>query len=118
MSKIILYHNPRCSKSREALAILQQKDLDIDIIEYLKTPLSLSELHDLLALLGLDNAHAMVRNKEAEFKQAGLNKQASDSELLAAIAAYPKLMERPIGVLNKKAVIARPPERVHEVLEE
>jgi arsenate reductase len=116
MTSISLYHNPRCSKSRETLALLQEKNHDITVIEYLKTPPSIDELTQLLALLSL-NARELMRTKEVEYKQMGLDNPAlTEAELIAAMVATPKLIERPIAIANGKAAIGRPPENVLGIL--
>lgn len=115
---IRIYHNPRCSKSREALAMVEQycrhQDLPLEIIEYMKTPLAKEQLAELLEQLGAP-AGTMLRENEDEYKAMGLS-QADDETVLKAIAACPKLLQRPIVVYRGKAVIARPPERLHEFL--
>lgn len=113
--EIILYHNPRCSKSRQALALLNEKAGDFTVIEYLKDPLKANELTGLVKKLGL-TPHQIVRTKEPEYAEAGLSPDSSDNELIAAIVKYPKLLERPIVVRGGKAAIGRPPENVLDVL--
>ncbi len=110
-----LYHNPRCSKSRQALALLQEKDIALDVVEYLKTPPNKKTLAQLQALLGVD-VRAMMRPKETLYKSLQLGDETNENRLLQALAANPILLERPIVVLGKRAVIARPPERLYEIL--
>ena len=105
-----IYHNPRCSKSRETLALLESKTKDFTIIEYLKTPLSSEEITELSNKLGVKPLK-MMRTKEAEFKEQNL-KTAGDAELIEAMVNTPKLMERPIVTCGDKAIIGRPPENV------
>ncbi|AKM30456.1 arsenate reductase (glutaredoxin) [Pandoraea faecigallinarum] len=115
---ITVYHNPRCSKSREALALVEGSPAgrELQVIEYLKTPPTLADLKGLHKLLGVP-VREMIRSNEAEFEALGLADTAlGDDALLAAIAAHPKLLQRPIVVNGKKAVIARPSERAREVL--
>lgn len=115
---ITVYHNPRCSKSREALALVEGSlaGKPLQIIEYLKTPPTLADLKHLHTLLGVP-VREMLRSNETEFAELGLADTAlSDDELLAAVAEHPKLLQRPIVVNGKKAVIARPPELVNGVL--
>ncbi|MFC3121781.1 arsenate reductase (glutaredoxin) [Agaribacter flavus] len=112
-----LFHNPRCSKSRQALQILHDRGLEINVIEYLKTPLTKTELVSLFEALSIDDVYKMIRPKEPEFKQAGLSNTSSTQDVLAAIVAYPKLLERPILLVNDKAVIGRPPEEVLTLIE-
>uniref|UniRef100_UPI003CFE5FAF arsenate reductase (glutaredoxin) n=1 Tax=Alcaligenes faecalis TaxID=511 RepID=UPI003CFE5FAF len=114
MSKI--YHNPRCSTSRNALAMMREKGLEPEIIEYLKTPLSRSELKALIADTGLTVREAM-RSKEAIYNELNLdNPDLSDEDLLAAIEANPILLNRPIVVTEKGTRLARPLEVVQEIL--
>lgn len=104
-----IYHNPRCSKSREALALLQAQGLKPTVIEYLKTPPDVAELQGLVALLGLP-ARELLRAGEDEYQRLGLADPALDeTALLAAIAAHPILLQRPIVVHGRRALIARPP---------
>lgn len=115
MIKVRLYHNPRCSKSRDALALLEARGVDCQIIEYLKTPPAVPDLRILLDALGVD-ARALVRSKEALFGELGLAR-ADDDTLLTAIARHPVLLERPIVVCGGRAVIARPAEKLLELLD-
>ncbi|RLU01519.1 arsenate reductase (glutaredoxin) [Ketobacter sp.] len=114
MTKI--YHNPRCSKSRETLKLLQDNGIDPEIILYLETPPDAKTLKGLLKQLGL-KPRQLMRTKEAEYKAQGLdNPDLSDDDLVAAMIATPKLIERPIVVNGKKAALGRPPEQVLEIL--
>lgn len=112
-----LYHNPRCSKSRQTLALLQEKGLDFEIVEYLKTPPSVAELAALQKMLGKAPLEWM-RVKEDRFKELGLSKtdQRSDAEWLKLMHENPVLIERPIFVYQGKAALGRPPEQVLELL--
>ncbi len=112
---MIIYHNPRCSKSRQSLALLRENGEEPEVIEYLKTPLDEVALRDLFAKLGLE-AHEVVRTKEEPYEQLALSPDSSEEEVIAAIVKYPILMERPIVVKGNSAVIGRPPENVHELL--
>ncbi|MCT4556601.1 MAG: arsenate reductase (glutaredoxin) [Pelagimonas sp.] len=112
---MILWHNPRCSKSRQTLALLEEKGVDVEVRKYLENAPTLDELQDAQAALGL-SAIEMMRPKEAEFKEQGLSKTDSDATLLAAMAKTPKLIERPIFFANGKAAIGRPPEQVLDIL--
>ncbi|VVE89001.1 arsenate reductase (glutaredoxin) [Pandoraea bronchicola] len=117
---ITVYHNPRCSKSREALALVEGSSAvggsDLQIIEYLKTPPKLAELKRLHTLLDVP-VREMIRSNEAEYAALGLADTAlTDDALLAAVAEHPKLLQRPIVVNGDKAVIARPPELASSVL--
>jgi arsenate reductase len=113
MADGILYHNPRCSKSRQALELLQARGLVPQVVEYLKTPPDAATLTRLLGQLGL-NAKDVLRKKEAA--EAGIDLEASEATLIAALAAHPIALERPIFVHNGRAVIGRPPEKVLEIL--
>lgn len=112
-----LYHNPRCSKSREALGLLQQREVALQVIDYLETPPSVDDLRALLSMLGLP-AHGLLRSGEPEYAELSLGDAGkSDEELIDAMARHPRLIERPILVHDGRAVIGRPPERVLELLD-
>lgn len=115
MTTPILYHNPRCSKSREAKALLDDAGIDYQVRLYLTDPLSVAELKSLLKQLGLSAAD-VLRHKEADAKTAGLDSNSSDAEILDAMARFPKLLERPILVTGKGARVGRPPEAIREIL--
>lgn len=116
MATYTLYHNPRCSKSRQTLALLQEQGIEPEIIEYLQAPPSLAALQHLQQLLGVP-ALQMLRAKENVFAELNLDKDGqTDTELLQAAAANPILLERPIVVCGDKAVIGRPPENALELL--
>lgn len=110
-----IYHNPRCSKARQALAILSEGGVDFEIVEYLKTGLTVATLADLLAKSGGDIA-AMMRRGEAVYKQLGLNDVSDEAALLQAMAAHPILLERPLVTDGKTAIICRPPELAEQFL--
>lgn len=113
---VTIYHNPRCSKSRQTLALLEQQHLQPEVIEYLKTPPDADTLKQLLAKLGI-NARDLLRTKEAEYKTAGLDDpNLSDDAIIAAMIKFPKLIERPIVIIDNRAVIGRPPERVLDLI--
>lgn len=114
--KVTLYHNPRCSKSRAALSLLREHGVEPDIVEYLKTPPDEAALRGLLKRLGL-GARDVLRKGETPYKELGLGRDSvTAAELVAAIAANPILLERPIAVAGQRAVLGRPPERVLELL--
>lgn len=118
MSDIILYHNPRCSKSRAALALLEENDISPQIILYLDHPLGREELEGLLVKLGM-SIRDILRKGEAEYKQYQLGDNSiSDDIVFEIVAEHPRLMERPIIVRGERALIGRPPERVLELLED
>jgi len=112
MAEYTIYHNPRCSKSRQTLALLEQHGITPRVIKYLETPPNADTLRDLVKKLGLPDAHGLVRNKEAEYQQAGLSPASDDATVIAAIVSHPKLMERPVVVKGHHAVLGRPPENV------
>lgn len=114
--KAIIYHNPRCSKSRQTLALLEEKDLDLEIIEYLKAPLDEKTLKDVLSKLDM-NPMELMRKGESVFKELNLADKADDTQALVnAMVENPILIERPIVLANDKASIGRPPESVLEIL--
>ncbi|MFO7674684.1 MAG: arsenate reductase (glutaredoxin) [Lutibacter sp.] len=110
-----IYHNPRCGKSRKGLAILQESKLPFEIINYLETPLSTTELTEIIKLLGIPPID-LVRKNEAIWKEIYKGKNLSDSEIITAMVKNPKLIERPIVIRNNKAVIGRPPEIIKSIL--
>ena len=111
-----LLHNPRCSKSRQAKALLEESGVAFDEVQYLKQPLTKEELRELSGKLGLKPLE-MVRKKEEAFKQHGLNTDdVTDDQVLNAIVADPILLERPVFETSERAVIGRPPERIKELL--
>ena len=111
-----IYHNPRCSKSRQALAILQDSKVEFEVIEYLPNPTTEQELREIIAKLGIA-ARDLIRQKEDEFKQLGVKQDVlSHDSAITLMANEPKLMERPIVVTDEKAVIGRPPEHVFHLL--
>lgn len=113
---IRIFHNPRCSKSREALALLQARGLAPEVVDYLQHPPQPGELRSLLVQLGLP-ARELLRSGEEEYASLGLaDSSLSEEALLQAIAAHPKLLQRPIVVHGERAVIARPPELLLQLL--
>ncbi|MFT0868003.1 arsenate reductase (glutaredoxin) [Pseudomonas sp. CAM1A] len=116
MTDLTLYHNPRCSKSRGALELLEARGLAPTIVRYLETPPDAATLEQLLAKLGI-GARQLLRTGEDEYKALDLaNPALSDAQLIKAMVEHPKLIERPILVAGNKAVIGRPPEKVLEIL--
>ncbi len=110
-----IWHNPRCSKSRQALALLEERGLKVDVVRYLDAPPSRARLQEVVALLG-GQTIALVRTKESLFGELGLAKDSDDDALLDAMAAHPKLIERPVVITEKGARIGRPTEAIEEVL--
>lgn len=115
MTKVTIWHNPRCTKSRQTLALLQEQGCDITERRYLDDAPTEAEIRDTLALLALRPIELM-RTKEAAFKEQGLTKESDDAILIAAMAATPKLIERPVVFANGRAALGRPPEAVLEIL--
>lgn len=113
---VTIYHNPRCSKSRETLNLLQSKNIEPTVVEYLKTPLSHEQISTLVSQLGFNSARDLMRTKEEQYKALNLKDENSESELIDAMVNHPKLIERPIVVNNNKAALGRPPENVLSVL--
>ena len=113
---VTIYHNPRCSKSRQTLALLEENGVGPEIVEYLKTPPSAAELKRVLKKLGL-SPRDIVRKGEAVYTELGLkDKDVSDDELIALMAANPILIERPIVVSGDKAALGRPPDAVLKII--
>jgi len=111
---LTIYHNPRCSKSRQTLQLIKKANVQVSIVEYLKTPLNAEQIRQLASLLNVAVIDIM-RTKEDEFKQQNLQ-DASEATLIQAIVDTPKLLERPIVVKGDKACIGRPPENVLPLL--
>ena len=112
---IKFYHNSRCNKSREGLGILEKSGKDFEVVKYLENIPSKEELRNLLNCLGI-SAENLVRKNEVIWKQNYRGRMLSDEEILDAMIAYPKLIERPIVVNGNKAIIGRPPESITSIL--
>ena len=110
-----IYHNPRCSKSRQGLQILKDASQDVEIVDYLKNPPTPKELKEILQLLGFTPIE-LVRKNEAIWKEKFKGKELSDTEIIKAMCEHPKLIERPIIVKGNKAVLGRPPENINILL--
>lgn len=114
--KVTIYHNPRCSKSRQTLELLTKRGIEPEIIEYLKTPPDHRTLERILKLLGME-PRELMRKKEKEYAEAGLaDTKLTRAQLVDAMIAHPILIERPIVLANGKAAVGRPPENVLEIL--
>ena len=114
---VTLYHNPRCSKSRQTLALLEEKGITPDVIKYLETPLSVDQLKTVYAQLGLSSVRDMMRTKESIYKELSLGDESlTDEQLFEAMVENPKLIERPIVIKGDAARLGRPPEQVLEIL--
>lgn len=116
MSKITIYHNPRCSKSRQTLALIEEAGIQPEVRLYLEETLKAGELEALLGKLGI-SARELLRKGEQDYKDQDLKNPAlSDAQIIQKMTEYPKLIERPIVVLGDKAVLGRPPENVNALL--
>lgn len=112
--KYTVYHNPRCSKSRNALDYLEKANLKYEVVEYLKETPSSEELGRIISMLDI-RPEELIRKGEAEYKENFKGKQLTESQWIDAMVLFPKLIERPIVIKNNKAVIARPTERIEEL---
>ncbi len=111
-----IYHNPRCSKSRQTMQLLEENGVEAEVIEYLKTPPNHQTLERILQMLNME-PRQLMRKGEAEYRENGLdNPELSRAQLIDAMIAHPKLIERPIVVNNGKAALGRPPEDVLEII--
>jgi arsenate reductase (glutaredoxin) len=115
VSAVTIYHNPKCSKSRATLALLAERGVEPKIVEYLKTPPTAAELSALVAKLEIE-PEQLVRKGEEIYKKEYAGKTLSASQWIAAMVRHPILIERPIVVVGKRAVLGRPPENVNELL--
>lgn len=112
---VLIYHNPRCSKSRQTLALIRDRGIEPEVVDYLKQPPTVEELKRIIGMLGIP-AHQLVRSTEAEYKRLGLSADSSEAELLEAIVREPRLLQRPIVVSGDQARIGRPPEQILDLL--
>jgi len=110
-----IYFNPSCSKCRTAQSLLQEHNVDAEVVRYLEIPPTVADLERLMRLLSIADPRRMMRTGESEYEDLNLT-DASRDELLQAIAAHPKLLERPIFIVEDRALIARPPEKVLDLL--
>ena len=116
MEKTRILHNPRCSKSRQTLELLQQRDIEAEVVEYLQTPPTAAELQRILTLLGLE-PRALMRQDEDDYRTLQLDRpDLSREQLIAAMVEHPRLIQRPIVIRGNKAAIGRPPEAVLDIL--
>jgi arsenate reductase len=112
----VIYHNPRCSKSRQTLALLEENNVQPEVVEYLKTPLDANTIEQIVGKLGV-SVRDIIRTKESEYKENGLDNQSlTDAEIIETLVNVPKLIERPIVVNGDKAAIGRPPENVLAII--
>lgn len=117
MSKITIWHNPRCSKSRAAAKLLEEKGIEAEVVKYLDEDLTVDQIKELLNMLGLE-PRELMRTKEAVYRELKLKDENDPEKLIEAMAEHPKLIERPIVIKDGKAVIGRPIEKVINLLEE
>ena len=115
MSTITIWHNPRCSKSRQGLSLLEESGKEAEVVKYLDTPPTADEIKSLLQKLGI-TARELMRTKEEVYKELGLKDVDDEEKLIEAMAEHPKLIERPVVIMGEKAVIGRPPEKVLELV--
>ncbi|MFC5078413.1 Arsenate reductase [Vibrio thalassae] len=114
---VTIFHNPRCSKSRQTLALLEEKGIQPEVVNYLNTPPTVEKLKEIFGQLELESVRAMMRTKEDIYKELQLADPAlTDEQLFQAMSDHPKLIERPIVVSNGKAKHGRPPEQVLDIL--
>ncbi|MGL4206628.1 MAG: arsenate reductase (glutaredoxin) [Aeromonadaceae bacterium] len=117
MTQTVIYHNPRCSKSRETLALLEAQGVTPTVIRYLETPPDVASLRQLVKALGFDSVRQLMRRKEALYQELDLdNAELDEAALYEVLARHPALLERPIVVKEGQARIGRPPEQVLELL--
>jgi arsenate reductase len=116
MGKVVIYHNPRCGKSRQTLDLIRRRGIEPEVVEYLKTPPDEKTLSSILDRLGM-TPRQILRTKEKEYKKLGLDKPAvTDRQMIRAMVAYPILIERPIVLSKGRAALGRPPENVEKIL--
>lgn len=115
MSTYKIWHNPRCSKSRETMGILEENGVEAVVVKYMDEVQSVEAIKDVLKKLNI-SARELMRTKEDEYKSLGLKDETDEDKLIEAMSAHPKLIERPIVIKGNKAVLGRPPEKVLELL--
>lgn len=116
LAMITIYHNPRCSKSRQTLALLIDRGVNPEIVLYLDNPPSVELLSDIITKLGFGNARDLIRKGESIYKELDLKNESDDDKLIQAMSDHPKLIERPIVIKGEKAVLGRPPENVKDLI--
>jgi|GEM_PF-11909 len=115
MKSVTIWHNPRCSKSREAMKLLEERGIEIDVVKYLDSKLSIEKMRELLSMLNME-PRELMRTKEAIYRELNLKDESDPQKLIEAMVEYPKLIERPIVIRDNKAVVGRPIERVIELI--
>ena len=116
MERVKIWHNSRCSKSRDSFKLLEEKGIDVEVVTYLDSKLEKEELKNILKMLGMTSARALMRTKETIYKELNLKDETSEDALIEAMIKHPKLIERPIVIKNNRAVIGRPIEKVIELI--
>ena len=116
MSNITLWHNPRCSKSRDSFKLLEERGIEANVVKYLENIPTKEELQNIINMLGMNSARELMRTKQAVYKELNLKDETSEEKLIEAMIQNPKLIERPIIIKDNKAVIGRPIEKVIELL--
>ncbi len=116
MSTYTIWHNPRCSKSRQTMGILEENGIEANVVKYLDDTQSVEAIKEVLKKLKL-SARELMRTKEDLYKSLGLKDEMDEDKLIEAMAEYPKLIERPIVIKGDKAVLGRPPEKVLELFQ-
>jgi len=113
---LTIYHNPRCSKSRQTLKLIEEAGHTPNIVNYMEDLISADEIEILLEMLGAESARDILRKNEKEYKELDLKNIDDETSLITAMAAYPKLIERPIVENGERAILGRPPENVKSLL--
>ena len=116
MGKVTIWHNPRCSKSRAAAQLLEEKGVETEVVKYLETPPTKEEIEAVLKMLGI-SARELMRTKEDIYKELGLKEVEDEAKLIEAMVAHPKLIERPVVIKDGKAAIGRPIEKIIALLD-
>jgi arsenate reductase len=116
MNTITIWHNPRCSKSRDSFKLLEERGIEANVVKYLEDVPTKEELQSILTMLGMKSARELMRTKEAVYSELNLKDESSEEKLIEAMVSNPKLIERPIIIKDNKAVIGRPIEKVIELL--
>jgi arsenate reductase len=116
MNTVTLWHNPRCSKSRDSFKLLEERGIESNVVKYLEDVPTKEELQKILSMLGMSSARELMRTKEAVYSELNLKDETSEEKLIEAMVSNPKLIERPIIIKDNKAVIGRPIEKVIELL--
>ena len=116
MANVTIWHNPRCTKSRNAVTLLEEKGIDAEVVKYLDTPPSREELVAVLKMLGI-SARELMRTKEAIYKELNLKEETNEDKLIDAMVENPKLIERPVVIKDGKAAIGRPIENIIDLLD-